>query len=551
MELAYRKNDNTQLVRSLAEHECLKLHSVQNYLPIYERFFALSDTTFNSINLDSHFTLSRILHADTQNLCQAIVSDRSGGVQEKSAFIKFTPLLDPVKYMLGKYDSSEAGLMALPGRDTVSSEKASDPNNAAYVDALANHLVSQLLHRHGFVNGIDCYGLFLGVKPRLQVDVRDDIDYLCDSKFFHDNQGKLFSLSSEFRDALMNYDTRCYKKRVSIGDDAPEGLDVEPLASGIGDASQEMLGGTPEVMFEFEGDEAAGRPSRSRSTSSCSSRSSYTDPESPASSGGSSISDCSTATDDAVGAVLHSFPVQVIALERCDQTLDSLLARGSLSDRELTSMVAQVAFSLVVLQRTISLTHNDLHTNNIMCVRTDKKYIVYKFGGSYYKVPTFGKIYKIIDFGRAIYKLNGVLVCSDSFHRKGDAATQYNCEPYFDERKPRIEPNRSFDLCRLGCSMYDFLVEDVSDEMRGLSEIERIIVGWCHDDKGRNVIYKSSGQERYPEFKLYKMIARSVHGHTPESVVKNPHFSAYIVGRKATKRCGSVVDIDGLPSYAG
>ena len=93
MELAYRKNDNTQLVRSLAEHECLKLHSVQNYLPIYERFFALSDTTFNSINLDSHYTLSRVLHADTQNLCQAIVSDRSGGVLEKSTFIKFTPWL--------------------------------------------------------------------------------------------------------------------------------------------------------------------------------------------------------------------------------------------------------------------------------------------------------------------------------------------------------------------------------------------------------------------------------------------------------------------------
>ena len=35
-----------------------------------------------------------------------------------------------------------------------------------------------------------------------------------------------------------------------------------------------------------------------------------------------------------------------------------------------------------------------------------------------------GKIYKIIDFGRAIYNLNGVRYCSDSFHPKGDAATQ-------------------------------------------------------------------------------------------------------------------------------
>ena len=36
------------------------------------------------------------------------------------------------------------------------------------------------------------------------------------------------------------------------------------------------------------------------------------------------------------------------------------------------------------------------------------------------------KIYKIIDFGRAIYKYNGKQMCSDSFYPKGDAAGQFN-----------------------------------------------------------------------------------------------------------------------------
>ena len=45
--------------------------------------------------------------------------------------------------------------------------------------------------------------------------------------------------------------------------------------------------------------------------------------------------------------------------------------------------------------------------------------------------------------------------CSDSFHRKGDAATQYNCEPYYNDNKPYIQPNPSFDLCRLSCSLFD------------------------------------------------------------------------------------------------
>ena len=42
-----------------------------------------------------------------------------------------------------------------------------------------------------------------------------------------------------------------------------------------------------------------------------------------------------------------------------------------------------------------------------MYVETDKQNLVYHFDNKYYKVPTFGKIWKIIDFGRAIYKFKG------------------------------------------------------------------------------------------------------------------------------------------------
>ena len=33
-----------------------------------------------------------------------------------------------------------------------------------------------------------------------------------------------------------------------------------------------------------------------------------------------------------------------------------------------------------------------------------------------------------------------------------------------------------------------------------------MINDWLIDDKGRNILYKTDGEERYPEFKLYKMI---------------------------------------------
>ena len=36
-------------------------------------------------------------------------------------------------------------------------------------------------------------------------------------------------------------------------------------------------------------------------------------------------------------------------------------------------------------------------------------------------------------------------------------------EPYFNENKPRLEPNYSFDLCRLGCSLFDYFIDDLED----------------------------------------------------------------------------------------
>ena len=55
-------------------------------------------------------------------------------------------------------------------------------------------------------------------------------------------------------------------------------------------------------------------------------------------------------------------------------------------------------------------THNDLHTNNIVYVSTEKKYLYYRYDNKHYKVPTYGRIYKIIDFGRAIYKFKNKFI---------------------------------------------------------------------------------------------------------------------------------------------
>jgi hypothetical protein len=159
-------------------------------------------------------------------------------------------------------------------------------------------------------------------------------------------------------------------------------------------------------------------------------------------------------------------------------------------------------------------------------------------------------MFKIIDFGRSIYKYDGKLFCSDSFQTGGDAATQYNTEPYLNEKKPRLEPNFSFDLCRLACSIFDYVIDDV-DDIRLIKKckdpIKRLILEWCLDDKGINMLYKNDGTDRYPEFKLYKMIARCVHNHTPQAQLERPEFNAFSEFKGEIP--SDVIDIDSIPSY--
>ena len=79
-------------------------------------------------------------------------------------------------------------------------------------------------------------------------------------------------------------------------------------------------------------------------------------------------------------------------------------------------------------------------------------------------------------------------------------------------------------------------VDDISETTEYLNEtniksmnyVRKLIIEWCLDDNGINMLYKSNGQDRYPEFKLYKMIARCVHFHTPDAQLERECFKKYL-----------------------
>ena len=483
--------------------------------------------------------------------------------------------------------------------------KVRDMNNSAYVDGFFSYLSSKLVNKYKFVHGIQFYGSYLGIKNDFVYNASDELDLLLESKFFHEHKNKLFKIDEKYDNS--HNDSRSYKIKLDIDDNSDlsdfQVIDLNHASCDEANSIEKTINCSPtndtneNEINEFDlisieninqlNDEYnelinSNKNKNSKSISSdCSSRTSHTscsddafnsnhfsdnedensyddNDDNHSSKEGSyetvdepscdsytdEDTDISSVEDEDIQLTIKKLPISVICLEKCENTLDSYMIDNDLSDDEWSSILMQIVMILITYQKVFNFTHNDLHTNNIMYNLTDKKFIYYKYNNLYYKVPTYGKIYKIIDFGRAIYKYKDFVYCSDSFHKNGDASTQYNFEPYMNNKKPRLEPNYSFDLCRLACSMYDILCDENEKE----TKISLLIKEWCKDDKGRNVLYKTNGDERYPDFKLYKMIVRTVFNHLPQNQLKREIFSQFLVSKnKLKKNClDEVMNIDNM-----
>ena len=620
----YNKPKNRSILTDLTL-EPISLKDCQFYNPIYNTFFELNETNANSILLNHNYTIENIIKQENNNEIKAKVVDASGNLKDIYIFTKFSPLLDPVKYLAGKYDLQNQSTLRLPFFGSTTNDchkKVLDPDNAAYIDAFFSFLSSKLLHHHGIVHGIDCYGWLLGIKSNFYLDIVDDLEYLANSTFFRQQDGTIFKIENEYHSDLINHDSRSKKRKLkfasisnnndnrdeefvsiefsdvaeietlnsilvssedshNINIDTKVSLNSIELNKSILNAhifktdkdidisnnniNQDDYDINNNVEIKKTKHNHTNDSGYSSSSSTCSSRSSNTCSENTENNHNSSFcgsesesevdddDECSnsTASDDQIMASIFNFPVQAIFLEKCEDTLDRLLADQDIDfgSEELLSALIQVIMTLIIYQKCFGMTHNDLHTNNVMFIPTEKQFLFYKINNKHYKIPTFGRIFKIIDFGRAIYKFRGNLICSDSFQTDGDAHSQYNFGKHFNEERPRLEPNFSFDLCRLGCSIIDFLIDELDDLKKTKCPVTKLIAEWCQDDKGKNILWKSNGEERYPGFKLYKMISRTVSKHTPLAQLERPIIDRYVVNRKTIKKTQKIINIDTLPSY--
>jgi hypothetical protein len=166
-------NDLGKENRNGVEYTPFAIKNIQNYNPIYKMFFEMNENNYNSIHLNHKYKCVGIDTICEQNF------DKTDKTIQKSIFMKYAPLLDPLRYLVGTYSESIEQLRILPSilENPKISKKLLCSNNSSYIDNFYCYLSSQLLNHHDIIHGIDYYGSALGIQEKYKFNVVDDLEY--------------------------------------------------------------------------------------------------------------------------------------------------------------------------------------------------------------------------------------------------------------------------------------------------------------------------------------------------------------------------------------
>ncbi len=232
-------------------------------------------------------------------------------------------------------------------------------------------------------------------------------------------------------------------------------------------------------------------------------------------------------------SLLKDIPVQMFFIEELEGTLEDLLDDFDKMNTDIiVSAIFQISFALCYLQKHYQFTHNDLHINNIMFQKTDKDFLYYKFNNLYYKVPTHGYLFKIIDFGRSIFTYHSKLFFNDTFHKHNEAGGQYtdpnNSLLFIDkEGKENIQPNYNFDLCRLAITILEVCDFDRDKDYKEKQKVIDFIYGLTLTNKNESLFYLED------DFSMYLSIAKYASNALPHKTLQNYIFQEYKVKKKS------------------
>lgn len=477
----WQNQDYKRLYSSI--RDILNMNSLQFYMPFYSLYFYIHNKpkANHKIDMKRNYYLKEILEITKSRYYNSnlflkgnVYNESKNITTECELFCKSIPILDPIHIVNNNYNLVNHNNYHLPSNYNYNTfHKINDMNNTAYIDVLCSFLFGNLTHYKKNPSFPLYYGSVNGIGD-YNYDLTEDYDDIKNDRCFNENIDKGFKLE------------------IYVSDD------------------------------ESSSDE-------DNKSDSDNDNKSNSDNESADESDNSSIDNKNEkdSFDDCIAKLLK-IPIQLLFIEKLEGTLEDLLDED-IKEEVLLSCIFQISFALTYLQKHYEFTHNDLHINNVMFQTTENKYIYYKYNNIYFRVPTHGYIFKIIDFGRAIFKYRDKVYMNDVFSDYGEAGGQYTYPKQvqftMERDKEYIKPNYHFDLCRLSMTILEELnnKEYSDDSLKFLNHMckNSCDISFC---------------DMPDDFYLYKSIAKDACNCLPREVIMNDIFKSYRIKKKLFPR---------------
>lgn len=224
--------------------------------------------------------------------------------------------------------------------------------------------------------------------------------------------------------------------------------------------------------------------------------------------------------DDRQHIVTARVPVQLIFQESIKFSLDEALEHDGYCAKIWKSYLFQVFAALSIVHSRYKMCHNDLHIGNIMYTNTKQKFIYYHDSDeTVYRVPTYGKIIKIIDWGRATLTYQGHEFRNLCFSYDGEAYTQYYWQDSIKSSKPVQVPNIAVDIILFAHSLY------TSQPKLPKDSLTQYINRLCDLPTVGNMLTKHKDLN----FSLYEDVAKHGNNIYPLQQLRHPIFRSYLV----------------------
>jgi len=440
----------------------------------------------------------------------------------KQIFVKANPILEPLSYIMENY--SKLNTPYLPFiYDKKTIDKVNNINNSCYIDAFFSILSSKLVEKKKCPSFPLFYDTISCISDKFRYDISDEYEMIKYESWFLNNINKTFRVISN--DSVLKYSIKKTTSFKNIGLSSHDNFndtteDIENLNVEELDIDELDI---EELDIEELDIEELDINSEQNSDNESNDDEIYNDIPIVLSN-----DDYSDDDENEYFIELDNYPTQLIFLEKLDTTLTEYLQikkydLNNWGSDELLSIFFQICFGLAVAQKYYYFVHNDLHASNIMFKKTNKTFLYFCCNKCYFKIPTFNKITKIIDFGRATFYYKKRFFVSDVFRKDGDAEGQVSY-PYKVNNKNNNVPNRSFDLSLLSVTIKDFFTEEYLEKHKN---INRLLKKWTTDKFGKNI------SDDNDNFDLYIDIARNMENAIPIEQFNDIAFKKFKINKRS------------------